>query len=328
MLGSDSFIRGINVYLVENVIQTALVFALVLAAMRLLPIRDPNVRIRLLLLPTLIPFVAPPVYYLVFPMRREMSVLAVDQIFDIERIVALVPYSDFFLTTVTIGMVSLGVFWALKGALSIAAMLYLPRRYRTLKRGDDPRLDGVLERTFTRAGAPYPVVLLSPESSWRCCGVGLGRAYLFVSQRCLRELNEEQLESVLTHELAHISRGDSIFSLLLFIQRHLLFFNPFIHLIHRRKQEEIEIASDRQALSCGLNPRPYVRNLLEVWRISMACAHEPLPLASHVVSDKKSLGRRVSALLDPASAQEPSWFISWTPAFLSPALVLGLFFLC
>ena len=328
MLGSDSFIRGINVYLVENVIQTALVFALVLAAMRLLPIRDPNVRIRLLLLPTLIPFVAPPVYYLVFPMRREMSVLAVDQIFDIERIVALVPYSDFFLTTVTIGMVSLGVFWALKGALSIAAMLYLPRRYRTLKRGDDPRLDGVLERTFTRAGAPYPVVLLSPENSWRCCGVGLGRAYLFVSQRCLRELNEEQLESVLTHELAHISRGDSIFSLLLFIQRHLLFFNPFIHLIHRRIQEEIEIASDRQALSCGLNPRPYVRNLLEVWRISMACAHEPLPLASHVVSDKKSLGRRVSALLDPASAQEPSWFISWTPAFLSPALVLGLFFLC
>src|SRR3990172_8535404 len=328
MLGSDSFIRGINVYLVENVIQTALVFALVLAAMRLLPIRDPNVRIRLLLLPTLIPFLAPPIYYFLFPIRREMPVLVLDKLFDIEPIQSSAPYSGIVFSILTVGMVSLGVFWALKGALSIAAMLYLPRRYRTLKRGDDPRLDGVLERTFTRAGAPYPVVLLSPESSWRCCGVGLGRAYLFVSQRCLRELNEEQLESVLTHELAHISRGDSIFSLLLFIQRHLLFFNPFIHLIHRRIQEEIEIACDKQALSFGLNPRPYVRNLLEVWGISMACAHEPSPLASHVVSDKRSLERRVSALLDPASAQEPSWFISWTPAFLSPALVLGLFFLC
>lgn len=328
MLGSDSFLQGVNVYLVENIIQTALVFAIVLAVMRLLPIRDPYVRIRLLLLPTLIPFLAPPAYYFLFPMRREMPVLALDQLFDIERILALVPYSDFFLTTVTIGIASTGAFLALKGALSIVAIIYLPRRYQTLKRGDDPRLDGVLERTLSRAGIPSPVVLLSAESSCRCCVVGLGRAYLLVSQGCLRELNEEQLESVLAHELAHIRQGDNILSLLLFVQRHLLFFNPFIHVLHRRIQEEMENACDKQALSFGLKPRAYARNLLEVWRISNGSVQEPVPLASHIVSDKNSLERRVSYLLDPAFAQKPPWFISWIPAFISPALVLGLFFLC
>src|SRR3990172_4533120 len=115
MLGSDSFIRGINVYLVENVIQTALVFALVLAVMRLLPIRDPNLRIRLLLLPTLLPFLAPPVYYFLFPIRREMSVLALDQLFDIERILASAPHSGIILAIVTVGLVSAGAFIALKG---------------------------------------------------------------------------------------------------------------------------------------------------------------------------------------------------------------------
>jgi beta-lactamase regulating signal transducer with metallopeptidase domain len=110
-----------------------------------------------------------------------------------------------------------------------------------------------------------------------------------------REWNEEQLRSVLLHELAHIKRRDALVQWLTQIACALHWFNPLVWLAAWRLHAERERACDDLVLASGVRPSAYAEHLLHVaTRLSPARWTAACGLA---MARKSSLEGRLLAVL-------------------------------
>jgi heat shock protein HtpX len=69
-----------------------------------------------------------------------------------------------------------------------------------------------IERLAARAGIKKPLVYVIPDSAPNACAVGLSRddSAVAVTTGLLRNLDENEIESVLAHEVGHIQKGHCI----------------------------------------------------------------------------------------------------------------------
>jgi Zn-dependent protease with chaperone function len=75
---------------------------------------------------------------------------------------------------------------------------------------DEPRLCRIIEPLIVLQGMPAPFVAVI-ETSQRnafACGISRKRAVVVVTRGLLEALNDDELEAVLAHELAHVRNGD------------------------------------------------------------------------------------------------------------------------
>jgi beta-lactamase regulating signal transducer with metallopeptidase domain/uncharacterized membrane protein len=106
---------------------------------------------------------------------------------------------------------------------------------------------------------------------------------------------DEQLRSVLLHELAHIKRRDTMARLLAQIACALHWFNPLVWLAAWRLGVECERACDDLVLANGVRPSAYARHLLDV-----VTGFSPTGWAHSgglAMARKSSLERRLAAVL-------------------------------
>jgi Zn-dependent protease with chaperone function len=75
---------------------------------------------------------------------------------------------------------------------------------------DEPRLCRIVEKQAMLAGLPMPKVAVIPSEACNAFAAGLGRssATIVVTRGLLESLDDEQLEAVVAHEIAHIVNGD------------------------------------------------------------------------------------------------------------------------
>ncbi len=319
MFESGSFLRSLDIYLVENVVQSLIALALVLAVVHFLKIRDHILRVQLYLLPIFLPLIAPPLYYLLFPGRAAMPVLKLDRLLALEKVIPYQQESSLWGPAITLAVIlALGLLLA-RSAVTVSAMLLIPKHHRPFPVERDSPLQRALTSLAARAGVRQPRVLVSESAHRPGASFALtGRPYILLPLRWLEERDQGVLEPAFAHEIAHLKRGDHRLLPLLRFVRWLLFFNPVVHIATVLVAREAELASDQMALTLGVEPSGYARGLLRAWQMTPLCA-------AARGSGAGELRERVETILAPALAPErPRWVFPLT----ATALGIALFFLC
>jgi beta-lactamase regulating signal transducer with metallopeptidase domain len=107
---------------------------------------------------------------------------------------------------------------------------------------------------------------------------------------------EERARVVLSHELAHIHRGDWIVQLSAELLRAFYWFNPLLWVACRRLRLESEYACDDEVMRRGVEGTDYATHLIELARALNQ--RRPLWFPAPAMARPSSLERRVRAMLN------------------------------
>ena len=117
--------------------------------------------------------------------------------------------------------------------------------------------------------------------------LGWFRPVVLLPVRALTGLNEEQIEAVIAHELAHIRRLDCFVNLFQIATETLLFYHPAVWWVSQRIRAEREHCCDDEAIAICGDAVNYARalTLMEEWRTAPALlmAANRSPLAERVL---------------------------------------------
>ncbi len=116
--------------------------------------------------------------------------------------------------------------------------------------------------------------------------IGWFRPIVFLPVTVLTGLSEEQLQSIIVHELAHIRRLDPFVNVFQIAVETLLFYHPAVWWLNQRIRAAREHCCDDVAVSLCDNPVEYARalTLMEEWRSApaMAMAANRGPLSQRI----------------------------------------------
>ncbi|MGA2646515.1 MAG: M56 family metallopeptidase [Candidatus Sulfotelmatobacter sp.] len=120
--------------------------------------------------------------------------------------------------------------------------------------------------------------------------IGWFRPIVLLPVTALTGLSEEQLQSIIVHELAHIQRLDPFVNVFQISVETLLFYHPAVWWLNKRIRAEREHCCDDVAVSLCGNPVEYARalTLMEEWRSAPALA---------MAANRGSLSERVFRVL-------------------------------
>ena len=199
-------------------------------------------------------------------------------------------------------------------------MLRLQRNRRELQAGP---LVEMLNRLNHQAGSTRKIALFCSAEMEAPLAMEWGRPSICLPAKAMTGLSEEEQQTVLAHELAHLLRHDPTWLLLCRVLEVVFFFQPLNWLAGRRLQETAEFICDRWAADqTGLNVA-LARCLTEVatWLLTA-----PAPLGSVAMAGRGSqLGQRVKRLLQWNSSAGPSVrLIRWLVPALTLVLVLAI----
>lgn len=324
MFGLISPIELLNVYIVESLAQSIVASLLVLPVVVFF-VKSPAARVRFLLAPLVLPAVGPPLYYLLVPNRQQLPVIPLDRLLGLKHGLSFVSQWPAFTTAFAIAFILATLYFLTRGAVAMAVASYLPRRYARLTLQQGRRLGGLIAPLVARSRLANPILLLSPSPYPSCCAFGLRRPYLLVSRGLLECLDDEHLEAVLAHEIAHFMRRDQYLTLAILALRSFLFFNPLVHLLCRAISQEQEMACDALAIRMGQRPLTYVQSLLRVCR-QAGVPSQWEPATSGFLTRSAIVHRRVTAILDRGGVEGPERRPLWLAVIGSLSVIL--FFIC
>jgi TonB family protein len=109
---------------------------------------------------------------------------------------------------------------------------------------------------------------------------------------------EDRRRIVLSHELAHIARGDWFLQVCAELARAFYWFHPLVWMAAERLRQESELACDDCVLNSGIQPSEYANQLLDLAR---SLQHSGRPWSSALaIARRSNLERRFAAMLNPS----------------------------
>jgi uncharacterized protein (TIGR03435 family) len=174
---------------------------------------------------------------------------------------------------VLLGLMAPIVLWfAGFGALTLVWTLRWRRVAAAVRRG--PRLDGgrelhALRRLEKTGGIRRPLDVVSSDVPVEPGVFGILRPVLLWPLSIMARLSDEQVESILTHELCHVRRRDNLASAVHAVVQAAFWFHPLVWFVGARLVAERERACDEEVVRLGSNPRVYAETILETCRFSI-----------------------------------------------------------
>ncbi|MFQ5739527.1 MAG: M56 family metallopeptidase [Acidobacteriota bacterium] len=130
-------------------------------------------------------------------------------------------------------------------------------------------LRGTVAELSRKLGIPAPAVLLGPDRGPSLLVNGTRNPSIIVSETILEQFGRRQLRSALAHELAHIVRRSNVSTLLAFVSRMLMFYNPVSLFVFRRLVQDDEQVCDDITVS-ATGDREALARLLQSFLVESA----------------------------------------------------------
>jgi TonB family protein len=141
-----------------------------------------------------------------------------------------------------------------------------------------------------------------------------------------REWSEDRARIVLSHELAHVGRGDWLAQIVAELLRAVYWFNPLVWIACRRLRDESERACDDAVLGGGVDGSDYAAELLELAR-TLNSRRERW-ISAPAMARASSLEGRVAAMLNVQVNRRPmskSVRLTTAAALVTIALAIAAF---
>lgn len=139
------------------------------------------------------------------------------------------------------------------------------RASRSARAGSPPaEVVAVARRLAADLRVPVPDVAVVPTCPGGAYVAGRRRPVLVIGRDLLNRLDEEELEGVIAHELAHVRRRDNLVALAVGAVRDVTFFIPGGGWALRQLHREREVAADQVAVRLTGRPGALASGLLKV----------------------------------------------------------------
>jgi TonB family protein len=205
----------------------------------------------------------------------------------------------------------------LSGLMLVVGLVRLRAIGRTATRVVDRRWLDLLDDHARAAGVRRPVALLESGDPALLVTWGFTRPKI-VLPLVARGWDDERRRVVLTHELAHIRRGDWVVQIFAHAVLALNWFNPIVWLACRRLQRESEHACDDAVLGAGVDATDYASHLVELAR-TLTRHRSVLPAPA--MARPSTLEGRIAAMLNAGLNRRP---LSRSGRIATAAMLLSL----
>jgi hypothetical protein len=207
------------------------------------------------------------------------------------------------------------------------SLTLLSLRIRHLRK-ENLRLGAVIERSAlfhprlengnirSRLEGDSIALLLTKEAKIPFAAFWEGKKCIVFPETLIRQLNREEIEAVIAHELGHIFWSDPKWQRGLQILRCLFFWVPMNGLI-KRMQRQREYACDRFAMRLGASSCALASALMKTAKAALG----PAPSLAAPLASKSCLRKRIECLLQ----EKTKWSYAQSAALLilCSGLVLG-----
>lgn len=186
--------------------------------------------------------------------------------------------------------------WGLGAALLLLWLAFCQCHLTRLRRLASPITIGPAAATLA-ALTPRPPSLLTHPSIRSPFLAGVRRPAIFLPTGYEAEFNLTALRAILAHELAHLARRDTTWTLAARLLTALLWPQPLLWVLCRRLEQSSEEACDQAVLAQDCPPRAYADCLLTLAERHPLGRRERA-LGVGVAPFRSSLGRRIGRILD------------------------------
>ncbi|MFZ5639741.1 MAG: M56 family metallopeptidase [Bacillota bacterium] len=281
---------------------TFFAFLLVKLAVRIFRLQESGAKVYLMFLPLLIPFLAYPVFR---SLEAKKCYFRLDASHETLNIINnwLCSAGNFLATVLTPLFIIALVIAVSKSLISWYACRRIIRKYGFAVPGEYPDACALLDEVAGRAGIRPPKLVITGDRFARSFTFGFRRPVIVLSEGLLAHLDEDELETVMAHEVAHIVRADAVSNWITVVLRDLMFFTPVIFWVFRELIREKEQAADEITLRLTRKPMAFAQALIKVWRLSPRTFMDSLLLDNvmpnpHFVSGAGVLENRVQRIID------------------------------
>lgn len=123
---------------------------------------------------------------------------------------------------------------------------------------------GIFAQLATKVGVSPKAELRISLAASIPCAIGHLKPVVLLPMKLLLGMDQQQIEAILLHELAHIRRQDYLLGLIQTLIKAVFFFNPFLHWISSQMDREREHACDDIAVAVSQNPLLFSNTLKEL----------------------------------------------------------------